>query len=346
MPAWDLKEIDLEAGKEKVVPFSFKADSYIVYSRGTVPVPGIRVRPGTSIGTSALELIGDGSVSLPAKPGQEEYIALENKTEDVQHLFIIASQGVLPTIIGTTGAGALGNLHRLLDGDLHIDTSIGTVLEGDVVVGVDVAGTIFWQRLPRGTVGQVLVVQAGGSLAWVSPTGAAFQLIETIDLGAPTGAIDFQNIPDTFTHLELRLSLRSVRGGIHWDNLLMRFNNDSGANYDNVAPQFSHNALYTTGEGINANGFNTIISLPAQTSPSWGYATATVHIPDYTATNKHKGIHGESSVQNQAGTGTLYSRESAGVWKSIVAVSRITLTTVTGSNLDTNSLASLYGIMG
>ena len=107
MPAWDLKELDLEAGATKVIPFSFRADSFIVYARGTVPAPGIRIRPGAGIGVSSLELIGDGSVSVPARPGDEKYIVLENGTADTQHLFIIASQGVLPTVVGTTGAGAL-----------------------------------------------------------------------------------------------------------------------------------------------------------------------------------------------------------------------------------------------
>lgn len=64
--------------------------------------------------------------------------------------------------------------HNLLDGSIHPDTVAGSPVKGDVIVGIDQgAGQIKWQRLARGSSGQVLTVQADGSLAYASPGGGA-----------------------------------------------------------------------------------------------------------------------------------------------------------------------------
>src|SRR5215510_8190192 len=60
-------------------------------------------------------------------------------------------------------------------------------------------------------------------------------------------SFDFQNIDQSFTWLQLRVSGRSDGAATSYD-LMMRVNNDSGANYYDTYLHFAGNAAPTVGE--------------------------------------------------------------------------------------------------
>jgi hypothetical protein len=87
--------------------------------------------------------------------------------------------------VEVTNTNLVETPHNLLDGAINQDTEAGTVLEGDIIVGVDTgAGVIKWKRLSRGSTGQIPVIQSDGSIAYETITGDKTAQIVLYETGA------------------------------------------------------------------------------------------------------------------------------------------------------------------
>ena len=153
--------------------------------------------------------------------------------------------------------------------------------------------------------------------------------------GSPSasGSFTFNSIPQTFTHLQIRIfHLSNANGG----TLQFQFNGDTGSNYA------SH---YLMGTG-------TVVAYNATTSSSnmkmFGYSTGTnttyptcmvFDLLDYTNTNKYKTAKAISGI-DQNGSGEI--ELNSGLWMNTSAVTSITV--LTNGGWYTNSKAQLYGI--
>jgi hypothetical protein len=126
------------------------------------------------------------------------------------------------------------------------DTNVTTYYTGSAWANLDTTGmtnpmtttgdTIYSSsgstpaRLGIGSTGQVLTV-AGGVPSWATPGSAgATSVIQTITTTGGATNVSFTSIPSTFQNL--RISYQAALTGTTWDDLLMRINNDTGANYD------------------------------------------------------------------------------------------------------------------
>ena len=147
------------------------------------------------------------------------------------------------------------------------------------------------------------------------------------------GSFTFSSIPQTFTHLQIRISHISQYAG---GNLIFRINGDTGSNYANH---------YLLGQGtVGLSG-----AAASQTSMQmFGYVTGTsttsptnmvFDLLDYTNTNKYKTAKAISGIDlNGSGEVELTS----GLWMNTAAVTSITI--LTNGGWFTNSTAQLYGI--
>ena len=178
-------------------------------------------------------------------------------------------------------------------------------------------------------------------------TAPAIQLIQTITL-ASDGPISFQNIPQIFTHLEMRGSVRSSSTGSTVDQINIRFNNDSGANYQ---------AEFVAGLGASSIGnFNTSIAALTTVAANLGDIMANgsgsaaqlfspwqVFIPRYTNTNIWKAAIWTTWQDISRCVELLGGR-----WASTAAINRIDCLSTNGAsnNLMAGSSVSLYGITG
>ena len=158
---------------------------------------------------------------------------------------------------------------------------------------------------------------------------------QTVGAGGAS-SITFSSIPQTFTHLQLRIFARSSSNaaGI---NIPIQFNGDAGANYrshyvggtgasaisgDLGASQTSLNAGWTAGNTDITNGFGCTI----------------VDILDYANTNKNKTTRSIGGIDsNGSGLIGLWS----GLWMSTAAVNQIVFSAGT---LAQYTRADLYGI--
>ena len=172
----------------------------------------------------------------------------------------------------------------------------------------------------------------------------AMEPISAITLSAAQGTIEFNNIPGTYTHLQLRIFLRDSRN-YGRNDIYMQVGNstvDTGTNY-------SWHRLYGDGTSAASNAgstqnFMNIATLCANTAPTNTFGTAIVDILDYSNTNKNKTIRTLAGGDNNNTAEPPYISLTSGNWRSSSAITIIRLYDESGSNFMANSSFSLYGI--
>jgi len=168
--------------------------------------------------------------------------------------------------------------------------------------------------------------------------GAMFPLGE-FTLAAAQANVEFTNIPQTYTHLQLRAFTRATSGS--FQNVIMRMNSDTGSNYN-------WHYLEGTGSGtpISSNSPNdTSIYLaqePGSTQATGIFGTFIVDILDYKNTNKFKTVRSLSGVDaNGSGRTQFWS----GAWRSSSAITSILLRSDASNNFAENTQFALYGVL-
>ena len=153
------------------------------------------------------------------------------------------------------------------------------------------------------------------------------------------GGVNFTSIPQTFTHLQLRIFARTERFAAANDYFVVRPNSDSvGSTY------FWHNL---SGDGSSATSTGTTGQLaaalgwlPGASATANVFGNLIVDFLDYTNTNKYKTI---KSIGGFDGNGSGNVTLSSGTYPSLTAITSILM----GGNIANfiaGSRADLYGI--
>lgn len=188
------------------------------------------------------------------------------------------------------------------------------------------------------------VVASGISGHLWAPSGA-YEPIGVVNV--PSGGIttiSFGSIPQTYTHLQLRATVRPTIAS----DVILRFNNDATAsNYPvhtmnatgagNVGSSASTGGYYQGGIGI---GYHDIAIASA-------FGASIVDILDYANTNKNTTIRDSFGVDYN-GTGGNQVAFISGAWLNTAAITTITLYLLSGSGnvFAQHSSIALYGIKG
>lgn len=179
-----------------------------------------------------------------------------------------------------------------------------------------------------------------GDIVTAAEFGKGVGLIADETKGAATATFDFSSLPSTYAHLRVLLY---ARGDTAASNTAvgLRFNNDSGSNYDNQRGVLTGGAgTWTSTEAIATTDM-TIGVVPASTAPADSYACYVVDIPHYAGSADHKVICGNGSAKIGTTTGNFQIRVFSGWWRSTAAVNRITFILNAG-NFDVGSRCSVY----
>jgi hypothetical protein len=160
--------------------------------------------------------------------------------------------------------------------------------------------------------------------------------------GGGQSTVTFSSIPATFEHLQIRGILRNTAGTASSNDLFMRFNSDSGANYraykqigGDGSSAFAA-ASGTTNEIRNAYFLN-------DGNTASVYSAWICDILDYRNTNKYK-VTRALNGQDLNGSGSI--RFFSGLWISTSAITSIDLTVEGGNNFKQYTQFALYGIKG
>ena len=171
---------------------------------------------------------------------------------------------------------------------------------------------------------------------------AGMDPISGITLTATTASISFSNIPQTYTHLQLRWVCRTNGSAISsWSGITF------GLGYNSADTGYSDHYIQsagtTPGSGTETlanriNGFGTVNS-----SVSNLFGSGIIDILDYTNTNKTKVIRMTDGWDNNGATGTATLR--SGLWNSTSAITNITMGAEGfAASYAVNSTFTLYGI--
>jgi hypothetical protein len=173
----------------------------------------------------------------------------------------------------------------------------------------------------------------------------SYESIATVIVGSGgQSSITFNSIPSTYSHLQLRLFLRGDYAGANFnDNILLRFNSDSGSNYtrhilfiqDTSSPS-SYGAASTSAAYAGA-------SPNASTGISNTFSGGVTDILDYANTGKYKTVRTLQGYDTNGGGKQRLSFESS-VWMNTSAINSISIISDNSDNWVQYSSFALYGI--
>ncbi len=178
-----------------------------------------------------------------------------------------------------------------------------------------------------------------GAYGDVAPQGD-FESIATVTVAAGGSAtVSFTSIPGTYQHLQIRYLAANEGGAASDDPIYLRFNSDStNANYR------SHR-LGGSGSGTVADSYQLPIAAATNGNGNAAtyYAGGVIDILDYANTNKNTTVRSLSGWDSNGGGYVWFMSE---LWMNTAAVTRIDLTTFSGSDYREHSRIALYGIKG
>jgi hypothetical protein len=175
----------------------------------------------------------------------------------------------------------------------------------------------------------------------VTPGSGDWVLIEDKNLtGADAASFDFTSIPATYKSLKLIIDIRTDRAA-NSDGVKIKFNNDGGNNYLGQIQWGGATPGWTQQSAAGAPMIFTYAS--ANTSTANWFSNAEITIPDYANTNKYKSWQSRGMQMVASGANT-WIYDSAGIWQSTSAISRVALTPEVGTNFKQYSRAILYGL--
>jgi hypothetical protein len=187
------------------------------------------------------------------------------------------------------------------------------------------------------------LASAAKNFLW-APAGA-YDFIATGTVGS--NAVTFTSIPATYTHLQIRGTVRAGNHPYNTDDaILMRVGAtsvDTGANY-------SQHFLYGDGASVAAGGsanssYMQVADMPAASTTANTFGAFIVDILDYANTNKYKTTRSLSGFDTNTTLG--YTWLFSGNWRNTAAIDTISLAIVgfgDAATIGTNSRVDLYGI--
>lgn len=166
-----------------------------------------------------------------------------------------------------------------------------------------------------------------------------FESISTTTVGAGgTSSVTFSSIPATYTHLQIRIILRSTSSGSGSEGGYLNFNSDTGSNYTYHRVYGDGASASSGGAASQTNAF--VFDYARSGADGSGFMVAVIDILDYDDGNKYKTVRSLTGRDaNGSGRVGLYSS----VWRSASAITSITLAPEANNFAQYSSFA-LYGV--
>jgi len=163
-----------------------------------------------------------------------------------------------------------------------------------------------------------------------------YEAIATVTVGSGGAAnIEFTSIPQTYTDLLVKASVRDARTGDIFSNLLIRFNGSSS----NLSARRLFGNGTSAASSAPSSSIVTVLNGPLSTSNT--FSSGEFYIPNYTSAN-NKSVSTDIVTENNATES--YQELNAGLWSDSSAITSITLLSNYSVNLVQYSTATLYGI--
>jgi hypothetical protein len=164
-----------------------------------------------------------------------------------------------------------------------------------------------------------------------------YTLLEKVVVGATSVAsINFANIPQSYTDLQLVCSTRLTASGI--EAIDMTFNNNTGANYSWRYIQGSGTGT-NPAQSANANAFTEAMVTNGNTSTANTFSNSALYIPNYTSSSSKTFSLDTVEEENAM---AAFMRLEAGLWAQNSAITSIQI--YGSTNFAQYSTFYLYGV--
>ena len=151
--------------------------------------------------------------------------------------------------------------------------------------------------------------------------------------------VTFNDIPQTYKHLQLRITSRLAASGTGGLPILLQFNSDNSNNYSRHRVGGYGTGTEATG---NADQSYILIGYSSQAGHTASvFAAGVVDILDYTNTNKYTTVR---TLGGWDGNGGGYVYLASGLWMNTAAISTLYFQLPYSTNFGTNTTFALYGI--
>lgn len=167
------------------------------------------------------------------------------------------------------------------------------------------------------------------------------QTIYTQTLTSPTGTVNFWNIPQNFTDLEVVCTTRADYAS-HRIAGALRINNDGNGVYSHTEAEgyiTNYQSQRTSGQT-----FAYAIESLGTSATTNAFGISSFYIPNYTSNLFKQIIHDSSSIQNTSTGGNSWTMMSALLYRTILPVTSLSFYPGGGANFVSGSSFTLYGI--
>lgn len=177
-----------------------------------------------------------------------------------------------------------------------------------------------------------------------NPVLGDYESIQTVTVGSGGAAdIEFTSIPSTYQHLQIRHFCISNRTTYAVEDIVMRFNGDTAANYSRHGLRGNGATAASVAE---ANASYILLEYSSGTSVSNFFGVGVTDILDYRDTNKYttsRSLSGTDTNGLVAGEpGRIYL--TSGNWRNTNAITSIKMSPLNGNQWLQHSHFALYGI--
>ncbi len=191
-------------------------------------------------------------------------------------------------------------------------------------------------RLAIGTDAQVLTVQSSVP-TWLTPASGAVVKLGTTTVISSVASIVFSPIAG-FTNLRVVWDARSAAAAVA-DNIWVRFNGDSGSNYDYQ----TLNGQASSATAAETFGASRLIvgQVPAASDAAGLSGSGTVAIANYRGAIFNKNASAVSNRKIGTSSGNLGTNVYTGAWRNTAAITSLTFGVDSG-NIDIGSVITVY----
>jgi hypothetical protein len=162
------------------------------------------------------------------------------------------------------------------------------------------------------------------------PAGNTYEAIATTTLSGSTSSVTLSSIPSTYTDLIVVFVFGIASG----DDILLRFNGDSGSNY-------SSTRLWGDGTSALSNRTTSTSGIQPRTPANQATTVTTswrINIMNYANTTTNKTTLGRYDYASG------FAETDVGLWRNTAAINSIGIFSANNFNFSSGSTISLYGV--
>jgi hypothetical protein len=190
---------------------------------------------------------------------------------------------------------------------------------------------------------QVSSVNALGTSASTASSAltseSSYSSIATVTSDGTLGSVLFSNIPQNYTHLQVRVYARSARAAAN-DSVYFRANGDANTNYSWHTMYGDGSGVYS-GNSINDNNMQPLY-IPGASATTGIFGSAVVDILDYRNTDKFKVFR---SLNGYDSNGSGLACMQSSLWRSQSPIASLLFANYfTSANFAAGTIFALYGI--